>query len=76
MTDALNIHSKCFRYTIEKLTEVWRSPISYDSLVGSRDWCRPLPRSMIKLFLSLVAGFAFTLREYISQHLPVTPSEM
>ena len=76
MIDVFKIHSKSFRYTIGKLTEAWRTPISYDSSVGSRDGCRPLPTSMMKRFLSLVAGFAFTSREYISQHLPMTTSEM
>ena len=76
MTDVLKIHSKSLRYTIGKLTEVWRTPISYDSLVFSRDGCRPLPRSMVKWFLSLVAGFTSTSREYISQHLPLTAFEM
>ena len=55
--------------------EEWRTPISYNSSVGRRDGCRPLPTSMMKQFLSLVAGFAFTSREYISQHLPMTASE-
>ena len=45
--------------------------ISYDSSVDSR----PLPTSMMKQFLSLVAGFAITSIEYISQHFPMTASE-
>ena len=52
-----------------------KNPNFYDSSVGSRDGCRPLPTSMMKRFLSFVAGFAFTLREYISQHLQMTASE-
>ena len=52
-----------------------KNPNFYDSSVGSRDGCRPLLRSMMKRFLFLVAGFAFTLREYISQHLQMTASE-
>ena len=52
-----------------------KKPISYDSSVGSRDWSSGLPTSMMKRFLSVVAGFAFTSREYISQHLPMAASE-
>ena len=75
MIDLFKIHLKSLRYTIGKLTEAWRTPISDDSSGGSRDGCRPLPRSMMKRFLSLVALFAFTSREYIWQHLPRTASE-
>ena len=75
MIDLFKIHLKSLRYTIGKLTEAWRTPISDDSSGGSRDECRPLPRSMMKRFLSLVALFAFTSREYIWQHLPRTASE-
>ena len=46
-----------------------------DSSVNIRDGCRPLQASMMKRFLSLVAGFVFTSREYISQHPPVAASE-
>ena len=63
MIDVNKIHSKHFRRTAGKLTEVWRTPISYDSSVVSRDRCRPLPTSMMKQFLSLVAGFAFASKE-------------
>ena len=62
MIDILKIHLKSLRYNIGKLTEAWRTPISYDSSIGSRDGCRPLPASMIERFLFLVAGFAFTSR--------------
>ena len=63
------------KYTIGKLTEARWIPISYDSSVDSRDRCRPLPTSMMKQFLSSDAGFGFTSREYISQHLPMAASE-
>ena len=56
MIDVLKIHSKSLRYTTGKLTEAWRTPIFYDSSVGSR---------VVRL-LFLVAGFAFTSRKYIS----------
>ena len=59
-----------------KLTEAWGTTISYDSSVGSRSKCRRLPTSMINEFLSLVAGFAFTSREYILKHLPMIASGM
>ena len=62
MIDILKIHLKSLRYNIGKLTEAWRTPISYDSSIGSRDGCRPLPASMIERLLFLVAGFAFTSR--------------
>ena len=65
MIDALKKHSKSLRNTTGKLTEAWGTPNSCDSSVNSRDRCRPLSKSMMKRFLSLVAGFAFTLREYI-----------
>ena len=45
------------------------------NLVGSRHEWRPLPTSIKKWFISLVAGFAFISREYISEHLPMTASE-
>ena len=75
MVDVLKIHLKSLRYTIGKLTEAWKTPIFYDSSVGTRDGCRPLPTSLMKRFLSLVAGFAFISREYILRHLPMTASE-
>ena len=75
MIDVLKIYSKSLRHTLGKLTEVWRTRNSYDSSVTSRGECRLLPRSMMKPFLSLVAGFAFTSSEYISQHLHMTASE-
>ena len=75
MIDVLKIHSKSLRYTMGKLAEAWRTPNSCDSLINSRDGCRPLTTSIRKRVLSLVAGFAFTSREYISQHLPVTASK-
>ena len=71
----LKIHSKSLAYITGKLTDAWRTPISYESSVGSRDRFTPLPISMMKRFLSLAAGFAFTSREYILQHLPMTASE-
>ena len=37
MIDVLKIHSKSLRYTIGKLTETWKTRISYDSSVGSRN---------------------------------------
>ena len=73
--DVIKIHSKSLKYTIGKLTEAWRTLISYDRPVGSRDGCRSLPTSMMKRFLSLVGGFVFTSRKYISQHLPMLVSE-
>ena len=66
MIDVLKIHSKSLRYTTGKLTEAWRTPIFYDSSVGSRDGRRPQPTSMVVRLLFLVAGFAFTSRKYIS----------
>ena len=75
MIEILKIHSKSLRYTMGKLAEAWRTPNSCDSLVNSRDGCRPLTTSIRKRVLSLVAGFAFTSREYISQHFPVTASK-
>ena len=75
MIDVLKIHSKSLRFTIGKLTKAWRTSISYDSSVGSRDGCRSLSTSMMMQFLSLVAGFAFTSTECISQHLPMSASE-
>ena len=36
---------------------------------------RTLLTSMMKQFLYLTAGFEFTSREHISQHLPMTVSE-
>ena len=75
MIDVLQINSKSLRYTIGELTEAWRTPNSCDSSVNTRDECRPLPASMMKRFLSLVAGFAFTSKEYISEHLPVAAPE-
>ena len=68
MIDVVKTHSKSLKYAIEKLTEAWRIPISDDSSVGSGDGCRPLPTSLMKRFLSLIAGFAFTSIEYISQN--------
>ena len=35
MIDILKIHSKFLRYSTWKLTKAWRTPISYDSSVGS-----------------------------------------
>ena len=52
----------------KELKKVWRTPILYDNPVGSRGGCRPPPASMMKQFLSLVAGFTFTSREYISHY--------
>ena len=52
-----------------------KNPISYDSSVGRKDGCRHLPISVMKQFLSLVAGFTFTSREYISPHLLMTAFE-
>ena len=75
MTDALKVHSKSLRYTLQELKEARRTPLSCDSSANSRDGCRPLPTFMMKRFLSLAAGFAFTSREYTSQHLRVTASE-
>ena len=72
--DVLKTHMKSLRYTIGRLTEAW-TPISYDSSLDSRDGCRPLPTSMMKRFLSLVAGFAFTLTKHIFQILPMAASE-
>ena len=63
----LKIHSKSLAYITGKLTDAWRTPISYESSVGSRD--------RFRRFFSLAAGFAFTSREYILQHLPMTASE-
>ena len=63
MIDVLIILSKSLKYTIGKLTE------------AKRTLFRPLPTSMMNRFLSLVVGFAFTSREYILQHLPMTASE-
>ena len=68
MIDVLKINSKSLKYDIEKLTEAWRIPISDNSSVGSGDGCRPLPTSLMKRFLSLITGFAFTSIEYISQN--------
>ena len=45
------------------------------NLVGSRHEWRPLSTSIKKWFISIVAGFAFISREYISEHLPMTASE-
>ena len=45
------------------------------SRYGCRDGWRPLPTSTMKRFLSLVAGFGFTSREYASQRLPMTAPE-
>ena len=67
--------SKYLKYTIGKLTKGWRTPVFKDSSVGSRDGCRPLSTPIMKRFLSIVSGFAFTFREYISQHVPMTASE-
>ena len=66
---------KSLKCTTGKFTEAWRTPVSYDSSVGSTGGCRPLPTSMMKRFVSLDPGFAFTLREYISQHIPMTATE-
>ena len=66
MIDVLKIHAKPLRYTTGKLTEAWRTPIFYDSSVGSRDGHRPQPTSMVVWLLFIVAGFAFTSRLYIS----------
>ena len=60
MTDVLKIHFKSLKYAIGKLTEAWRTPVSYDSSVVSRYGCRPLPTSFMKRFLSFVVGFAST----------------
>ena len=55
MIDVLKIHSKSLKYTIGKLTEARRTPIYFDSSVGSRDGgCRPLPVSIMMQFLSLL----------------------
>ena len=74
MIDIFKIHSKSLKYTIERLKEAWWTSTSYDSSVGSRDGCRPLPSIYNEAILSAVAGFAFTTREYISQQLPITAS--
>ena len=71
LIDILKIHWKSLRYT----TEVWRTPFFYHSSVGKKDECRPLPTPMMKRLLSLVAGFAFTLRDYLSQPFSMTASE-
>ena len=68
MIGVLKIHSKSLKYAIGKLTQAWRISISYDSSVGSRGECRPLPKALMKRFLSVVAGFAFTSIEYILQY--------
>ena len=80
---------RCF-YTIGKLREAWRTPISYDSSLGSRGRCRPLPtfssiyfntfpwlllkRKTEMIIMSCCTGFAFTSRKYLFQHLPMTAS--
>ena len=64
LIDVLKIYWKSKRYT----TEALRTPIFYDSSVSKKEGCRPLPRSMRKWILSLVAGFAFTLREITSRN--------
>ena len=68
MIDVLKIHSRSLKYSIGKLTEAWRTPIYYGSLFGSRDGCRPVQTSLMKQLFSLVAGFAITSTEYISQY--------
>ena len=60
--DFFKTFSKYLKYTIGKLTEGWRTPVFCDSSVGSRDGCRPLSTSIMKRFLSIVSGFAFTSR--------------
>ena len=72
MLDVLKIHSKSYIRDIPygNWQEHEGPTISYDSSVGGRDGRRPLPKSMMKRFLSLVAGFGFTLLL-----LPMTASE-
>ena len=65
MIDAVTTHLKSLQYTTGKLAEARATPICYDSSVGSKGGCRPLPTSMMKRLLYLVAGFAFTSIEYI-----------
>ena len=75
MIDVFKIYFKSLRYTTRNLTEAWKTPNSWDSSINSRNGCEPLPTSKMKRFLSLVADFPFTSREYNSQHLPMTTSE-
>ena len=74
MIEVIEIHSKSLKYSKRK-QEAWRTPISYDSSVGSRNGCRPLRTSKMKQLLSLVADVAFILSEYISEHVRITASE-
>ena len=57
-------------YTIPYYT-TRRTPISYDSWVGSRDRCRSLLTSIMKRFWSDFACFTIISREYNSEHFPM-----
>lgn len=52
-----------------------KHPISFDGSVSWRGRCRPLTKSKMKQFFSLVAGFVLISSKYISEHLPMTASE-
>ena len=75
MIEVIEIHSKSLKYSKRKQKEAWKTPISYDSSVGSRNGCRPLRTSKMKQLLSLVADVAFISSEYISEHVRITASE-
>ena len=60
--------SEIFKMCHRKTDRGMKNPYSYASSVGTREGCRPLPISLMKWFASLVAGFAFTSIEYISQY--------
>lgn len=75
MIDVFKNHSKFLKYIIGKLKKVWKTSISYDSSFTSGNGCRPPLISKIEQIFTLVAGFAFISREYISEHLPMTASE-